>query len=185
MPQQVNNLDDSELIQLYQQRDDKEAIGVLFERYYHLVLGVGLKYLQNSEAAKDMSMRVFEKLIRELKNYKIEYFKAWLYRVAQNECLMEMRKNKKITINASEMQIVSVESDDKMHLLMEKESTLNKMEEELEHLPHEQRDCIKMFYLQKKSYSEICSLTGFTFMQVKSFIQNGKRNLKIKLTHNT
>lgn len=182
MNQSLKNLSDLELIQLYKAKDDKDAIGILFERYYHLVLGVGIKYLKDSALAKDMSMRVFEKLITDLKRHTIEYFKSWLYRVASNECLMELRKNNKITKSTDDIILSNMESENQLHLREEKEELLSSMEQQLELLPDEQKQCIKLFYLERKSYNDICALTGFTFMQVKSFIQNGKRNLKQKLS---
>ena len=51
----------------------------------------------------------------------------------------------------------------------------------LEELNPEQKQCLILFYLEKKSYQEISENTGFSLMQVKSYIQNGKRNLKILL----
>ncbi len=184
MKQTLKNLSDLELLQLYKAKDDKEAIGILFERYYHLVLGVGMKYLKDSGLAKDMSMRVFEKLIVDVKRHTIEYFKSWLYRVATNECLMELRKNKKITKSTDDIILSNMESEDNLHQREEKEELLSDMEHQLELLPEEQKKCIKLFYLERKSYNDICALTGFTFMQVKSFIQNGKRKLKQKLMTN-
>jgi len=46
-------------------------------------------------------------------------------------------------------------------------------------LGKEQKLCVILFYLEKRSYQEIATSTQFTQMQVKSHIQNGKRNLKL------
>jgi len=180
--QSNKQLNDQQLISQYVQQNDKSALGTLFERYYHLVFGVGMKYLKNSERAKDMSMRVFEKLITDLKKHQIEYFKSWLYRVAQNACLMELRKNKSITKPLEENLMGDMESPAEKHLMIEKERMLVTMEQELANLPMDQQKCIRLFYLERKTYNDICEATGFTFKQVKSFIQNGKRNLKLKLS---
>ena len=53
------------------------------------------------------------------------------------------------------------------------------MDEAMKELNPEQKQCVTLFYLQKKSYQEINEITGFSMLQVKSYIQNGKRNLKI------
>lgn len=180
VPEQIT---DQQLIQQYTQQGDKKALGKLFQRYYHMVFGVGLKYMKDSEAAKDVAMHVFEKLITDLGRHKIEYFKSWLYRVAQNACLMELRKNKSITKPLEENLAGSMEKETELHQIKEKENLLVNMERELENLPLDQQKCIKLFYLERRTYNDICEITGYTFKQVKSFIQNGKRNLKLKLSN--
>ncbi len=182
MSQTPEQITDQQLIVQYVKQHDKKALGKLFERYYHLVFGVGLKYMKNSDLAKDVAMQVFEKLITDLKKHDIQHFKSWLYRVAQNACLMELRKNKSITKPIEENLMGSMENEAELHQVVEKEKMLVNMERELDNLPPDQRKCIKLFYLERKTYSDICEVTGFTFKQVKSFIQNGKRNLKIKLS---
>lgn len=182
MPNSQSKLTDAELILLYTQQNDKKSLGVLFERYYHMVFGVGMKYMKNSDAAKDIAMQVFEKLIVDLKKHKIDFFKSWLYRVASNACLMELRKNKTITKPLEENLLGSMENETELHQIEEKEKMLVNMEQELENLPPDQQKCIKLFYLERRTYNDICEVTGFSFKEVKSFIQNGKRNLKIKLS---
>ena len=182
MPNPHDKLSDNELLLLYIQQDDKIALGTLFKRYYHMVFGVAMKYMKNSDLAKDVTMQVFEKLIPDLKKHKIHYFKSWLYRVAQNACLMELRKNKSITKPLEENLMGNMENETELHQIEEKEAMLTNMEHELDKLPAEQQKCIKLFYLERKTYNDICEATGYTFKEVKSFIQNGKRNLKIKLS---
>jgi RNA polymerase sigma factor (sigma-70 family) len=65
----------------------------------------------------------------------------------------------------------------------EKEINLSNLNEALKSLAEKQRICVELFYLQEKSYNEVAEITGFTMNEVKSFIQNGKRNLKIYLTN--
>jgi RNA polymerase sigma-70 factor (ECF subfamily) len=65
--------------------------------------------------------------------------------------------------------------------LLQNEHTYDLLEEAIQELSEEQKLCVNLFYLQKKSYQQITDRTGFTLMQVKSYIQNGKRNLKIIL----
>ena len=182
MANSPSQITDAQLVLQYTQQNDKKALGQLFERYYHMVFGVGMKYMKNSDAAKDIAMQVFEKLITDLKKHKIEYFKSWLYRVTQNACLMELRKNKSITKPLEENLLGSMENESQLHQIEEKEKMLVNMEQELDKLPPEQQKCIKLFYLERKTYNDICEVTGYTFKEVKSFIQNGKRNLKIKLS---
>ena len=78
-----------------------------------------------------------------------------------------------------------VESERELSLLDEvdsREEQLTHLEEALQLLNEEQRLCLELFYLQQKSYQEVSELTGYDMKQVKSYIQNGKRNLKIHLS---
>lgn len=182
---ELRNLNDEELVHLYRIKKNTEAFSILYKRYSHLVLGVCMKYLKNIDNAKDASMQIFEKLISDLPKHDIQLFKAWLYRVAQNHCLMILRSNNHLTKSVDIFPENSVEYEDNLHPVMEKEQMLTKMEEAMDSLTDEQKKCVTLFYLERKTYSEIESITGFTFMQVKSFIQNGKRNLKLKMTENS
>jgi RNA polymerase sigma-70 factor (ECF subfamily) len=141
-----------------------------------------MKYLKNEEEAKDCVQQVFLKAITELHKYKVEYFKSWLYMVAKNHCLMKLRD--KTTRNPAEIKdemAITPEDDPGMAPHLEKDRQLEMMEECLQELNKDQKQCVTLFYLEKRSYNEIADITGFTLMQVKSYIQNGKRNLKILL----
>ena len=185
----VNTLDDANLIAEYKRTGDNNYVGELFKRYAHLVLGVCLKYLKNGDEAQDMTMVVFEKLLTDLKKHEVEHFKSWLYMVAKNQCLMQLRKQigketVEININSSEDDDEkSVENDLVGHLddVDLKEVKLQQLEEGITKLNSEQKICVELFYLQNKSYVEVAEITGYELNQVKSYIQNGKRNLKIYL----
>jgi len=178
----LKNHSDDELLHIYRAKKSPEALTVLFNRYYHLVYGICMKYYRDADQAKDSTMLIFEKLMIDIPKFEIQFFKAWLYRVAQNHCLMQLRNKKYNTVSYDAILERGVEYDDGVHPAVAKEELLTKMEHALTELNPEQRRCIELFYLEKKTYYEIMDQTGFTFMQVKSFIQNGKRNLKIKLT---
>lgn len=182
MAQLLKNHTDDELLAVFRSGKQAEALTVLFDRYYHLVLGVCMKYLKNMENAKDATMQIFEKLMDDIPKHDIQFFRAWLYRVSQNHCLMQLRKHKYNTVSFELIREPGMETDDPVHPALAKEAMLNNMESALSELNDDQRRCIELFYLEKKTYTDIMQLTGFTFMQVKSFIQNGKRNLKIKMT---
>ncbi|MBX2925299.1 MAG: sigma-70 family RNA polymerase sigma factor [Chitinophagaceae bacterium] len=150
------------------------------QRYTLLLYGVCMKYLKNEEEAKDAVQQIFLKSIAELQKYQVTYFKSWLYMVARNYCLMQLRDRGKIPVPVTEKMIVAApENNDEILRHREKDETLEAMAAALEELNEDQRKCVKLFYLNKQSYSEIATQTGYTQMQVKSYIQNGKRNLKI------
>jgi len=140
-----------------------------------------MKYLKNENDAKDAVQQVFIKVIHELAKYKVTYFKSWLYMVGKNHCLIELRGRKKYHSEINDNLLAAEANDLNMQHLLQREQTLNILEQCITTLNEEQKQCINLFYLQKKSYLEITSTTGFTLMQVKSHIQNGKRNLKIML----
>lgn len=170
---------DQELLAQYKLSGDVNWAGVLYNRYTSLVYGVCVKYLKDREEAKDAVMQLFEKLTTTLKSHEVAHFKSWLYVTARNHCLMQLRSKKgKYT---EEISPLLMESATEVHLEErdEMESNLVKLENCIEKLAHEQKACVKMFFLQQKCYKDITLLTGFDLSKVKSFIQNGKRNLKI------
>ncbi len=171
---------DQELLDLFYKDRDNEWLGILLSRYTLLLLGTCMKYLKNEDDAKDAVQQIFMKVIGELHKYKVEYFKTWLYSVTRNHCLMELRKRKHHLADLEEEHIPG-EDLDTISLLLEKEKTLSLLMEALTQLNDEQSSCISLFYLKKMSYDTIAATTGFSMKQVKSHIQNGKRNLKLIL----
>jgi RNA polymerase sigma factor (sigma-70 family) len=175
-----SHISDQELLEKFNADHDNAWLGILLERYTLLLLGVCMKYLKNEEDAKDSVQQIFLKVIQELHKYKVEYFKSWVYMVAKNHCLMKLRDRQGKTaaeINEKLMAAPNEETD--RQSLIQNDMTLAVMEESLKELNPEQQQCVTLFYLQKKSYQEINELTGYSMLQVKSYIQNGKRNLKI------
>ncbi|MBS1585372.1 MAG: sigma-70 family RNA polymerase sigma factor [Bacteroidetes bacterium] len=148
-----------------------------------LLLGVAMKYMKNRTDAEDAVQQVFLKAIMHLPKGEIQNFKGWLYVLMRNHCLQLLR-DKSYKAGEEALVHVSASESDKEALLLQ-EQTLEQLQETLQELNDEQRICVTMFYLQKRSYNEIMAATGFTFAQVKSYIQNGKRNLKILLLKKT
>lgn len=173
---------DQELLERFYATHDNQWLGQLLQRYTLLLLGVCMKYLKNEDEAKDAVQQIFLKAITELHKYRVEYFKSWLYMVAKNHCLMKLRdrQGKQSTEIKEQMLVVTDEAANK-NVHIEKDRTLELMNESLGELNSEQKQCVTLFYLEKKSYQEIAIDTGFSLMQVKSYIQNGKRNLKLLL----
>ena len=167
---------DIQLIETYRSTGEKSVLGILFKRYMPLVFGTCMKYLKDRESAKDMAMQVFEKLIKELKEKEVQNFKSWLYVLTRNECLMLLRKNRP-EINGVELMEYQLPAHHTHETELEED--LGKMETCIETLNVEQNSCIKLFYLERKTYQEVCDATGFELKKVKSYLQNGRRNLKI------
>lgn len=174
---------DQELIGYYTEQGDANFVGILYGRYGHLVLGLSIKYLKNKQEAEDASIQIFSNLLTDLKKYKIEYFKSWLYVYTKNYCLMELRKRQsslKKDLDLQENVHLLMDFSDPEHLKA-KEQQIEAMELAIDSLNDGQKRCIELFYLKNKSYQEITELTGYSSNDVKSYIQNGKRNLKLKM----
>lgn len=178
MPDGNTFLSDAELLQNFYKDHDNKWLGILLPRYTLLLLGVCMKYLKNEEDARDCVQQIFLKVIHELQKYKVEYFKSWIYMIAKNHCLMKLRNKKNISVELNEQITGDHENENIKTTLLEKENLIDRMHEAVAQLNEEQQKCINLFYLQKKSYAEISEITGFSMLQVKSHIQNGKRNIK-------
>lgn len=155
------------------------VLGELYQRYMELVYGVCLKYYKDAETAKDSVMQIFEELVSKLKKHEVDNFKGWLHQVAKNHCLMQLRTPKNMKTVEFKGEIVQSEENVHLNGVLEKEENFNKMEYCLGTLVQEQREAIRLFYLEGKCYNEIVDITGQEWNQVRSLIQNGRRNLKI------
>ena len=181
-----DDLADQDLILLYRETRETKLIGILFDRYAHLVYGIALKYFDREDDRKEAVMQVFEKLYEALLQFDIANFKSWLYSVAKNQCLMIIKKENTVSFN-DQVQLKNFQQE---FMEFEESFSLNhgseiqfedKLHDFIKELNEEQRICVDLFYLQDKSYKEIADATNYSLNQVKSFIQNGKRNLKIML----
>lgn len=170
---------DEALIDLYKRTEDLSIVGVLYDRYTALTFGVCLKYLKDREESRDAVMQIFEKLIVTLKEHDIKVFKGWLYVTARNHCLMQIRSKKGKNYEGLSPFLMETGGNGHQEQGPEIEADLTKLEKCIETLANEQKQCVQLFYLQEKCYKEITESTGYDINKVKSYIQNGKRNLKI------
>ena len=169
---------DTELVEQYKSAGDINVLGELYGRYMELVYGVCLKYFKEPEEAKDAVINIFEELVTKLKKYDVTNFKSWLYQLSKNHCLMKIRSGKSKPMMV-DVDIMHLEENNHLDNVSEKEEQLNGMENCIEQLPAEQKQAIQLFYLREKCYKEIADLTETDINKVRSFIQNGRRNLKI------
>ena len=183
---QTSPISDAELIGHYKQTGDLKSLGELYQRYMDLVYGVCLKYFKETERSKDSVMQIFEELIVKLKKHQVENFRSWLYQLAKNYCLMQLRTPK--NVRTVEIPESLMQSEENVHLngmsdgissALEKEDNFQRLEYCLTTLSDDQRKAVRLFYLEGKCYNEIVELMGQEWKQVRSFIQNGRRNLKI------
>lgn len=174
-----NLYSDAELTELYRKDGDLNVLALLYQRYMDLVYGVCLKYLKDPETSKDAVINIYEELIGKLKQHEVTNFKSWLYTLSRNHCLMQLRKEKgHATVEISDH---FMQNEEMLHLdaVNQKEEQLNSMEKCLEQLSSEQKTCVTLFYLEGKCYNDITEQTGIEWNKVRSYIQNGRRNLKL------
>ena len=180
-PEKYKHIDDQQLLHNFYEDKNNEWLGILLNRYTLLLLGVCMKYLKNEEEAKDSVQQVFLKTLTELQKYRVDYFKSWVYMVAKNHCLMKLRDKNRLAVEINEQLHGTADELADTKKLLENDLLFTNMEQALGQLNKEQQLCVTLFYLHKKSYQEIVTDTSFSLLQVKSHIQNGKRNLKIML----
>lgn len=174
----ISDLTNEDLLRFYKENGDQVYFGELYKRYIPKIYGLCLKYLEDGEAAKDAVMDIYQLLNDKIRNYTIDNLNAWLYSVAKNFCLQTIRKEKHIIL-------VKIEDANVENQVIFNQSDKPQTEEELAALDYcmktlteEQQVSVNMFYLEEKSYADIVEITGYTLNKVKSYIQNGKRNLK-------
>jgi RNA polymerase sigma-70 factor (ECF subfamily) len=184
----LEHLSDGELVAQYSVKQDPEILGILYKPYMYLVYGVCMKYLKNRDDSQDAVMQIFEILARDIPKYEIRNFKSWLYGVSRNYCLMKLRKVSSERKQFEQLgEELFMESTAVMHPIEEKEDEdlQIRLKACMEQLKEDQRKCIELFYYQQYCYREIAAEMKLEENKVKSFIQNGKRNLKLCIESNT
>ena len=176
----MKRISDEKLIAKYKSTGNNYFVAELFQRYTHLIVAVNSKYLSSKEDIEDATMQIFEILLEDLKKHEVRNFKAWLYTVVKNNSLKVKKSTEPYVLSDQniEHQDEDLDGVEEKQLL---ERQLEDLEATMEGLKKDQRECLKLFYLDKRSYKEIVEITGLDMNKVKSHIQNGKRKLKIQL----
>lgn len=187
MNELLDNKTDTELAMLYRTTGEGVYLGSLYKRYTKLVYVVCFKYLKDREVAEEAVQQIFEALIVSLRKYEVSNFKSWLTTVSRNHCIIMLKNNKNIVeycdfFEKNVEEIVEFEDIFNQEDRQQKDKMIDKLSSAVEALPKEQKICIELFYLKGKSYAEITELTDYDFKKIKSYLQNGKRNLRIFLT---
>ncbi len=170
---------DEELLLLHHTSGRAEYFGQLYRRYIPLVYGLCLKYLQHAEKAQDAVMQLYEDLALKIDHYEIRTFRTWLYGVAKNHCLQLLRKEKREICVDFNLQIMESDTMDHLFEKSRDDERFEALQKCMEKLPEPQRVSVSKFFMEEMSYADIVDITGYQLKSVKSYIQNGKRNLKI------
>ena len=172
---------DASLLARFQEDGDLEALANLYSRYTELVYGLCLKYLSDEVKAEDAVMTIFESLITKAAQHEIGHFRNWLYTFVRNHCLMQSRKEKRQLAAKKEADFVY--SDQFLHPVDTSVPDENNLDQDLnqclDQLKEKQKACVEAFYLQELSYKEIAESRNESLGQVRSYIQNGRRNLRL------
>ncbi len=172
--------DEALLKALQSDPDNRWAFGEIYRRYGHLVFGTCLNYLKNKEGAEDLTMDIFAGLVNKIQRHNIRYFKSWLYQVTKNECLMQLRKNHPNTLPLEEG-IIPNTVQNGVEMKEQQETIDQLIVEIISELNSPQREAIQLFYMKGLTYQAISQELALSLKKVKSALQNGKRNLRIKL----
>jgi RNA polymerase sigma factor (sigma-70 family) len=168
---------DQELVRLYKQDGDIRVLAELYQRYMELLYAVCIKYLKEQEAAKDAVMAIFEELVSKLLKHEVVHFRGWIYMVAKNFCLMQLRSQKQMHI-VQDAEIMQLTENLHLNGVFDKEENLDQLSKCIDALSPDQKQTVQLFYLQEKCYKEIAVITDTDWNKVRSLIQNARRNLK-------
>ena len=161
-------------------RQDTEAAGRLFDKYYSEILGYIYHCSFDGTVAEDLTSNVFLSAFRHLGRYKWRQvpFQAWLYRIATNEVRMHWRRQKRI--NA-----VSLQPDDDEYAAgpsagdsLEAAEEYRLLYRALLELRMKYRTVIILRYFEDKAIAEICEITATKEGTVKSQLHRGLARLQ-------
>jgi RNA polymerase sigma-70 factor (ECF subfamily) len=168
----LQHISDEELFVRYKTEKSDACLNELWKRYSHLIKAAAMKYVKDREAAKDIEQQVMQKIVELPSDYSIEKFAAWIGVVVRNAALMSLREEKRMSTLSQELR--THEEDDEKVI----DEDIERMEKKLTLLNKAQQMCLRLFYLEDKSYREVGIISGYSQDEVKSHIQNGKRNMK-------
>ncbi len=171
---------DKELLHALKRNNNRHVIEEIWHRYSRLIYGLCLKILQSKPDALDALNGIFEKLIIKLPQQNIENLNAWIYTFSKNYCLEILRtqqRRQSIFNQYIEETKINIKNNTKP------ENHHESLTLAINKLPEKQKICLELFYYQNLSYQEISKETGIELGQIRSHLQNGRRNLKNALKH--
>ncbi len=177
---------DEELVQQFRKSGDRSLLGLLLQRYSERILGTCHYYLRQEQDAEDAAMEVCELIVRHLqKSKEIKRFKDWVFIIARNHCFRKLKENKRLAELGEEWQKDFLQSGVQYELgdtlYVQQEELYARVASELQELTEPQRICLTAFYWQGEKYKDIAARFGMSADEVRSAIQNGRRNLRNRL----
>ncbi|WP_064505468.1 RNA polymerase sigma factor [Defluviitalea phaphyphila] len=183
----MSNKDEISLIKKAK-KGDILAFEELILRYEAKIYNIAYRMLSNEEDAKDVSQEIFIKVFKKLKKFRGDSnFSTWLYRIATNACIDELRKRKGKEIYSVDEKIETKEGsiikeyvDDKQNveeLIINKEKAYS-IQLAINKLSEEHKKAIILRDLQGLEYNEISKILECSLGTVKSKISRARRKLK-------
>jgi RNA polymerase sigma-70 factor (ECF subfamily) len=173
-----DHFSDVECVEAYRSSSDMQALGILFDRYVELIFGVCLKYLKDARESEDAAMEIFEVLRVKLRSHEVAVFRSWLYVLTRNHCLQILRRRQTGLTEIYDGNVMQSEPQEHPPDELFHQRRENGLRSCLDKLPEAQKQSIELFYFESKSYQEIAEILTVDKEQVRSHLQNGRRNLK-------
>ncbi len=176
------DISDADLLEEIQISRNSNYLPILYKRFEAAVFGVALAMLKDFHAAEDAAGRTWVIIIEKIYDHKIVSLSNWILTISRNTCISYYRRKKytKRFVKTGIMQVndPTVDPDFYLEDNFELEEKLEmEMMDALERIPELQAKCVKLFYFEKMSYSEIAEELNLELKIVKSYLQNGKRLL--------
>ncbi|TBL72652.1 RNA polymerase sigma factor [Paenibacillus thalictri] len=159
---------------------DKQAFAFVIDKYKGQILALLRKMLGPSPDLQDIAQEVFIQAYNHLKEYKAEHsFSAWIYRIASNRCIDELRKRKRTPIAVSfEFEAAHCETPEASYLEKERNSALEKLIWELD---PDHRVVFILRHQQYLSYQEIAEQLSLPVSTVQMRLYRARLKLRKSL----
>jgi RNA polymerase sigma-70 factor (ECF subfamily) len=174
----TDDAETKEWLKMYLKTGNTKYWGFIFEKYKKQIYIRNLKMLTNNKEAEDVTSETFIKAFENSQNFDLKrLFFPWLSQIATNLCIDKIRRKKVIQFLPFEEQI-NTNDPDTSENEAERKELRSQIIKAINKLKSPQKRCFCFFYIHQKSYQEIVGLTGFSYNEVRSHIQNGKRKFK-------
>ena len=162
---------------------DLKAFSHIVSDYQQMVFTIVCKIINNREDAEDITQEIFIKVFKSLDSFKEESeFSTWLYRIAYNTTLSEIRKRKIVFASFDDdLSTVKEEAINENIEELETEERIFYLEQALKTLPPEDALLITMFYLDNQSIEEISRISNLTQANVKVKLHRIRKKLAIEI----
>lgn len=169
---------------------EERGFGFLYQNTYKSKYYLALQYMKNEEAAKDVLQEAYIKAFSKLDALgNPEAFPGWLGTIVANTAKNMLAKNNPMLFSDVaaddenenfEYQIEDENAENQPELFYTRQETQILVHELIDALSEEQRMCILMFHIEGASISEIAAAMNCSENTVKSRLNYGRKNLKIK-----
>ncbi|MGD2187434.1 MAG: RNA polymerase sigma factor, partial [Desulfobacterales bacterium] len=174
-------------------KGDRGAFDALMHKYYPRILNFIYRFIGNRQIAEDLSQDVFMRIYKNALHYRPRsQFQTWLYTIAKNVCLNELRRNRRRMVSLDEThksgekelrKAIEDPNTNPDEALLRKEK-IALIRAAIDALPENQRIAVILKRYENFSYNQIAATLNVTDKAVKSLLSRAKVNLKNKLSRN-